>query len=569
MRFRERLLWGLSLLVFASGVGHAQTVTNVNAVAIDTDKISWTWNAVAGAQSYKVLSSSANTTLGCVGPVGLNPPDNSLLVTALRANSTFSVSVGADTGGTTCNSGALQAPLKESPTFYTLAEQPTAANGPCGTSLCSVFKNGFTGNFNTLNNTTESKFKSQAIRTSDGAISTPADVNGQTPGTNAQINFNNAVPNTEYRLEVQAVNGGGVGNAQGQNLATAFTVLGTSVTDAAAPINPAVVSVGPSSIDITWGANENPNYTEYQVQYSSQAFVSGVFTALAFSVPSLANYPTLGLSITGLLTNKNYEVRVTARSTNHKLTTPASVTATTTGGGGAGNILVTLPSGQGATIRGTVGAADRPIAVDITPGTFDQTVTVQVSTRNNSGGDGLPIICGGVDAAYHITVTPAVQPRFPVRIGLGVTLSPLPQAGITNNARVTIVRFDPVSGSCVPMATTVSAAANQVFAETNHFSIFSIQQINPDDSLSGVRIFPNPFYVRQQGALTIDGLPASARVRLYTLHGEVLFDGAATGSGIVNWKGVNKNGLQVSSGLYLMFVTNGADKRVLKVAVIR
>ncbi|MBI5201484.1 MAG: fibronectin type III domain-containing protein, partial [Elusimicrobia bacterium] len=480
-------------------MGHAQVVTNVNGVAVDTDKISWTWNAVAGAQSYKVLSSSANTVLGCVGPIGANPPDNSFLLTNLRTNSTFSVSVGADTGGTTCNSGALQAPLKEGPTFYTLAEQPAAANGPCGVSLCNVFKNGFTGNFNTGNNTTESKFKSVATKVSDGSFLTPGDINGQAPGTNAQINFNNAVPNTEYKLEVQAVNGGGLNQGQGQQLGTGFTVLGTTVTDAAAPTTLTVAAVGPASISITWSPNQNPADTEYQVQYSSQAFASGVFTALAFSVPSLAGYPnTLGLTITGLATNKNYEVRVTARNKNYHLTTPASVTATTTGGGGAGNILQTIPSGQGAQIRGTVGASDRPISLDIIPGTFDQTVTVQVSTRVPIGGK-----CGAIDAAYHITVTPALQPRFPVRIGLGVTLTPAPQAGITDNSRITISRYDPVSGACVPMATTVSAGANQVFAETNHFSSFAIQQVNPGDALSSVRIFPNPFYVKRQGMLTI------------------------------------------------------------------
>ncbi len=564
MRFRDRLLWGLSLLVLSTSLLHAQTVTNVNGVAISNTSISWTWNAVAGAQSYKILSSSANTVLGCVGPIGANPPDNSFLLTGLRTDSTFSVMVGADTGGTTCASGALQAPLKDSPTFYTLAELPTAAAGPCGVSLCNVFKNGFTGNFNTLTNTNEVKFKSQAVKTKDASILTPGDVNGQNPGSNAQINFNNATPNTEYRLEVQALNGGGLANAQGQNIATAFTVLGTTVTDAAAPTLLTAVAVGAAQISITWSANQNPNDTEYQVQYSSQAFASGVFTALAFSVPSLAGYPTLGLTITGLSTNKNYEIRVTARSKNYHLTTPASVTATTTGGGGAGNILVTVPSGQGAQIRGTVGAADRPIALDIIPGTFDQTVTVQVSTRTPIGGK-----CGAIDAAYHVTVTPGVQPRFPVRIGLGVTLTPVPQAGITDNSRISISRFDPVTGVCVPMATTVQAGSNLVFAETNHFSSFAVQQVNPSDSLSSVRIFPNPFYVRRQGMLTLDGLPASARVRIFTMHGEELFDGAATGSGIVNWKGINRNGLQLSSGLYLVVVTNGVDKRVLKVAVIR
>ncbi|MBI4346726.1 MAG: fibronectin type III domain-containing protein [Elusimicrobia bacterium] len=564
MRFRDRLLWGLPLAVSLPVSALAQNVTVVNGVALDTGRISYTWNFVSGANCYQGVDQ--NNVAFQVAPVGANPPDNAFILTGLLPNTTHSINVGARNGGTNCGDGTLQNPLFSGVTVYTLAEQPKAVNGPCGSSpICSVSRFGFTGDFNTMGNNTQSKFRSQAVNLRTNAVTNLGDITNQNANTVGQVNFATAEPNTSYRLETSAVNGGSVANGLGQNLQTAFSVLGTSTTHAAAPTTLTVVSTGPSTIGITWNSNLNPNDTEYLVQYSSQGFASGVFTAFDWGVPSLAGYPTLGLTVTGLLTNKTYEIRVTARNSNHALTTPASVTGQTAGGSGnGGDILYTLPSGNGAQIRGTVGTnLDRPVSLDIVAGTFDQTVQILVSTRTAVGGN-----CGTVDAAYTITVSPPLQPRFPVRLGLGVALNPL-QAGLTDSRRVTISRLDDATGACVPLATTVGVAANMAFAETNHFSSFVIQQVNPGDSLSKVRIFPNPFFPRKQGQLTIDGMPGSARLRVYTLHGEELFDGEATGSGVVNWNGRNKLGQQVASGLYLVLVNSGGDKRVMKLVVVR
>lgn len=564
MRFRDRLLWGLPLVVCLPLSAFAQNITLINGVALDTGRISYVWNFVAGANCYQGVSQ--NNVAFQVAPVGADPPNNAFILTGLLPNTTHSINAGARNGGTNCTNGTLQNPLFNGPTVYTLAEQPKSVNGPCVTSpLCSVSRSGFTGDFNTLGNNFEVKFRPQAINQRTGVATSPPEITNLAANTVGQVNFATAEPNTGYRLEVAAVNGGQLPNGLGQNLLTAFTVLGTTVTHAAAPITLTVVSTGPASIGITWNANSNPTDTQYLVQYSSQAFASGVFTALNWGVPSLSGYPTIGLTITSLLTNKTYEIRVTARNSNHSLTTPASVTGQTAGGSGnPGDILYTLPSGQSAQIRGTVGAGlDRPIQLDIIPGTFDQTVRIQISTRTAVGGN-----CGVVDAAYHITLSPALQPRFPVRLGLGVALSPL-QAGLTDSRRVTISRLDDATGACVPLATTISAAANMAFAETNHFSSFAVQQVNPGDSLSKVRIFPNPFFPRKQGQLTIDGMPGAARLRVFTLHGEEILDAEATGSGIVNWNGRNKLGQQVASGIYLIVVTSGGDKRVLKLVVVR
>ena len=67
-------------------------------------------------------------------------------------------------------------------------------------------------------------------------------------------------------------------------------------------------------------------------------------------------------------------------------------------------------------------------------------------------------------------------------------------------------------------------------------------------------------------------VPASARVRIFTMRGELVFDQTANSSGILTWGGTNRYGRSVASGVYLVTVeagSNSSDKKILKLVVLR
>ena len=83
------------------------------------------------------------------------------------------------------------------------------------------------------------------------------------------------------------------------------------------------------------------------------------------------------------------------------------------------------------------------------------------------------------------------------------------------------------------------------------------------------RVFPNPYYASRDGFVTIDNVPAGARVRIFTLRGEQVLDVKANSAGLLTWSGTNGSGRTVASGVYLVMVEFGGSKKILKLAVIR
>lgn len=88
--------------------------------------------------------------------------------------------------------------------------------------------------------------------------------------------------------------------------------------------------------------------------------------------------------------------------------------------------------------------------------------------------------------------------------------------------------------------------------------------------LNGVRIYPNPFYQNKgQTQVTIDGLPEGASVKVYTLNGELVWEGKASAAGNLSWAGVNKAGRKAAGGLYLAHFKSGGKKTVKKLSIVR
>ena len=133
------------------------------------------------------------------------------------------------------------------------------------------------------------------------------------------------------------------------------------------------------------------------------------------------------------------------------------------------------------------------------------------------------------------------------------------------------------SGECLPLETKIEpcfAAEGQwnrcITAKLNHFSVFKLKKNTVAANLNSVRVYPNPFYTnRGQGFVTIDRLPASAKVRIYTLSGDKVWEGTASTAGVLTWSAVNKSGFLIASGIYLAAIDSKVGKKVVKIAVER
>jgi hypothetical protein len=89
-------------------------------------------------------------------------------------------------------------------------------------------------------------------------------------------------------------------------------------------------------------------------------------------------------------------------------------------------------------------------------------------------------------------------------------------------------------------------------------------------SLDDIHIYPNPLLSSHgETEMNFANLPAGARLRIYTLAGELVRDLSADTFGTAVWNGQNKSGHAVASGTYLVYVQGAGATKTLKVAVQR
>lgn len=503
-------------------------VSNVNGVqgiAQDTRSIFWSWNPVDGATSYDVFSASAGGRIHQTSA-------QSFTQTGLSTNTAYGIRIIAVMPG---GNGTLS----DAATAYTLAAVPAAGSPP----LNNVSTGSFLAQWLSNENPASTRYH---LKLTVGASTDPIHVSSI---SGLSIGLTGGTPNTLHQVSVAAFNGDG--------RYTAFTSLGSTYTFARPPLDARIVAADPSGATLVWNTNQNPGSTPYQVLYSSDNFVSDFTTHTAFS----AAYTSPTVTVTGLITGKTYTFRVSARNVFGQESSAASTQAFTDNGGGPpGSLSLIARTTVYTTVVGTLGSGRR-FEIRIPAGTFDQDTRIFVTSR--AIGD---LRCGNIPVGFSITNLPAVQPRLPVEVGIQYALT---DTGLGSLATLGMVRYDPVSGACVPMEARIDAANSIVYARLNHFSDFQLQQLVPGASASSARVFPNPLYTRTQGFFTFDHLPAAAHVRIFTIHGEEVFDQAANSSGIVTWRAQNKVGRPVASGLYLAVIESGGDKKIMKVAVVR
>jgi len=93
-----------------------------------------------------------------------------------------------------------------------------------------------------------------------------------------------------------------------------------------------------------------------------------------------------------------------------------------------------------------------------------------------------------------------------------------------------------------------------------------------------IKVWPNPY--TREGLLRFSGVPLKARVEIFTVAGELLWQATEDDDGQrrlgarardVVWRGISENGLQVSNGVYLYRIIDAAGAEVDhgKIAIVR
>ncbi|MFH2204447.1 MAG: kelch repeat-containing protein [Elusimicrobiota bacterium] len=494
-------------------------------IAQSTSSILWSWTLNTYATSYHIYNATTGAVLA-------STPAVQFLQVGMATNTVNAIMIQAVTG-------AGWGPLTGGTSVYTLAAPPLPGTPPVRSN--SVSTGGFEISWllNTNPDATE-----YVLRYYNDITATTSTVDAISSDEYTLIE---QTPNTMYTLSLAAQNG--------DRVLSNFVSLGSTATLAATPGTPVVDRVTPSSIDISWDASGNPSTTTYQVVYSTDGFSTHFSTI----VPFADRYRQTSYSIGNLFTGLTYDIRVSAQNRFGQETAFVSTAAFTDNGGGPiGSLSLIASPTADASIRGNL-INGRVIDIFIPAGAFTQSTTLFISTET-------VLQCGSINAAITITAVPANQPVKPIVIGMSYAAGEVSAGQV---GTLSMVRYDDISRSCVPLRSDVDRLARFVYTRLNHLSTFQLASITPATDLSSARIFPNPFYTRNDGIATFDHLPANTHVRIYTLHGARIFEGYTNSSGILTWNGRNNSGRPIASGVYLVMLEGNGLQKVIKMAVVR
>lgn len=517
-------------------------INNFTGTAVSTQAINWAWSASTGADYYELFDVSGGTSsIVFVGSTTYTDYTQS----GLEANRPYVISARAVK--TNPGYGPVNGPPSNPSTVYTLAVTPLPHPSD---PFINVTTGSFTINWLANGNSTWTVYMVSISTLSNYAefATSTFSVIGETKS------FFSLGANAKHYIKLAAINGDG--------LPSADLSMGTKYTLARPPVNVYPADIQMSGVTLAWEQNNNSPETVYEVRGTTGNFISNFTTYLPFFQLFTGN----SHKMSGLLTSTTYYFDVAARNGEGLLSArvqsvPPAFTTAGPNGAPAGSIGgVTSPSAQ-TTLHGWL-PNTREITLTIPAGSFPQATSIAVSSSVTSACGGYTV-CGRTMEVAVFSENGA-QPQVPVTLEIGY------ECTITDTSKLVMARYNPVSGQCLPLETKIDPGTRKITATLNHFSVFQLMVRNASTSLSDVLIYPNPFRTnRGNGFVTIANMPAAAKVRLYTLSGEKVWEGAADNTGIIIWRGVNKAGEQVASGIYLAVIDSSSGKKVFKLAVER
>jgi len=145
---------------------------------------------------------------------------------------------------------------------------------------------------------------------------------------------------------------------------------------------------------------------------------------------------------------------------------------------------------------------------------------------------------------------------------------------LSSNGQETLLRFtkdnSPLPSNNVQDIAIDSFSGKVYFATVNGLVAYNGKATAPRDNLNDVYAYPNPVRPNFNGNVTIDGLTASANVKITDIEGNLVFEQTSEG-GSVLWDTTAFGKYRVASGVYLVLITteDALETKVSKILVIR
>ena len=549
--FRVRAMNGAGETTNFSSNASTVTVGNVNnlqGTAINISEIRWSWDPSIGADWYDIY----DITDGEENPVLIS---SSVVLeyvyqTGLSTNTSHTVKVKAVKSTV---DGPVSGPWAISPPVYTLAVAPLPG---APNSLTNISTGSMQIKWIANGNSESTLYEIEIYN--DLELKTFST-------TNTEIFVNDLIPNTQYTVSIIAYNG--------DDIANEATDLGSKYTLAQPPTYVAPESISMSGVTIEWNTNDNPDTTYYEVRGSTDSFIT-----ISTYVPFSDYHTASSIEINGLMTSTTYYFDVAARNnepnepgkeqeTARILCVPNVLTLDGPSGAPQGSIAGASDPSKTVIIDGVL-PNSRTVSMSIPAGSFPAAATsiaISSSTTNSCN-----YLIDGKPLEVAIYSENNSQPQVPVTLVLHYNEAEANDKITANEKNLVLARYNPKSGQCLPLKTIINVGQRTITAYLNHFSIFQLILKTAATNLDNISIYPNPFYInRGQGFITIDNIPANSKIRIYTLSGVKVWSGTATSTGLLIWRGVNKYGEFIASGIYLCVIDSSAGKKIVKLAVER
>jgi len=315
---------------------------------------------------------------------------------------------------------------------------------------------------------------------------------------------------------------------------------------------------------------------------------------------TLSNGTTVGISLTGSdksWTGKSYIQSTTPEGTatfSFSAIDAAGNTGTTINSGGTFQIDTTIDNNSG----GLVVNNDKT-SVNVPAGTFSENVNIRISNVDENSGK--------VKKAYDKILKNKIIKRinnvnltrefkvysdisgneikiFNKPLNISIPYPDDNQDGIIDGTDIKennlqIFYLDESNSRWLPVEVCkIDTMGNNLSADVNHFSIYTVMSVIPPSNLSEVIIYPNPCYMKKDGYVRISHIPLSAKnvkISIYNIAGElvrILEEGKTIETQIFykigKWDGRNENNQRVASGVYICLIKSENSKITKKVAIL-
>jgi len=310
--------------------------------------------------------------------------------------------------------------------------------------------------------------------------------------------------------------------------------------------------------------HSNPDLTApYFVHLDADALAAGTYDLRAVATDIYGDADPAAPSVTVVTGAADYDIYETGsvgeQSKEQKINNAVASTVQAADDATALITKVVIPSGAVTASTASVTLVNNPAAVPAPPvGSDPLGLAVKVNLSN-----GQTQLASGRTAALSFT--------YKDDDGNGIVDGTLAAVD-----RLRIYTVSDSGGAWTQLDTGVDKEKKTVTAATTHFSFFSVFA-SAASGLGTVKLYPVPWQPGTGGrfdsakGVTFSGLPASARIKIFTINGELvrLLEVSAADAGFKIWDGLNSEGHKTASGIYLAVVKAGSDERTLKVAVER